>query len=133
MHKQLLYVYQIMKKIVFISLFSVVITLFNCSEMKSELIYLKNLKNNISSTYDLKNITVKMTSNNHLKIILENSRLNKYSPQDKRELAKQIGILALKNVEDNTKIEKGVLIFLDSSNGPISKTSDSTSYNLFTQ
>ena len=74
-----------------------------------------------------------MTTNNHLKIILENSRMNKYSPQDKRELAKQIGILALKNVEDNTKIEKGVLIFLDSSNGPISKTSDSTSYNLFTQ
>ncbi|MGE5944976.1 MAG: hypothetical protein ACM31G_11620 [Flavobacteriales bacterium] len=120
-----------MKKLPLTLFFLFLITLSSCSKEKGEFIYMLNLKNDISKTYNINRVDIKMLNEDAITITLIDSRFNNYSSEKKQKLAKQIGILVTELRGDMIKIKKGELIFTDESNHLIVKTTKSESFNIF--
>lgn len=109
----------------------IMLTLFNCSEAGSDIIYMNRLKNDISETYDINKIDIKLFNGDSIKITLIDSKFKNESWERKQKIAYQIGERALQLKEKMPKLRTGELIFTDETNFSIVKTTTSESFNLF--
>lgn len=119
-----------MKKTTIIFITLIMITLSNCSKNKNEIMYMIELKNHISKTYDIKRVDIKILSDD-IKITLTDSRFNNEDSERKQKLANQIGELTIELRGNMPKLKTGELIFIDQTNFAIVKTNKSESFNLF--
>src|SRR5690606_5851644 len=116
----------------------IMLTLFNCSEAGSDIIYMNRLKNDISETYDINKIDIKLFNGDSIKIILIDSKFKNESWERKQKItnkieerAIQIKERALQHKEKIPKLRTGEFIFTDETNFSIVKTTTSESFNLF--
>lgn len=119
-----------MKKTTLIFTLLTLLIVLNCAKARDNISYMYNLKEFISDNYDTDHIKIDISTNEEnevLKVSIEDSKFNNYTPKKKQKMANEIGNTAL---ELRKKPITGELIFIDESNYGIVKTSKSDSYKI---
>jgi hypothetical protein len=78
--------------------------------MKNNMLLIQELKTTISNSYNVEHLQVnllKQDSSTILKISIDDSKFNNYSPKEKQTIANNIGTMALKHKDDLPQITQG--------------------------
>lgn len=90
--------------------------------------YVRDLQETLASKYEAEEVLVKVL-NKELIVTFKNSPLDDLSPEEKQEIALEIGALALAP-EKKPALEKGKLVFEENTDLGVASVSDRNSYDM---
>ena len=117
-----------MKKFNLLLLAVLAVTFLSCTSLTGKLQLLDTLKENIASKLDTGKIDLELINNEELIVVLKDPKFQEYSPDEKKKLSFEIGIMA-SNLE--LELEKGQVKFVTEINQGLLKTSDAESFEMF--
>lgn len=101
-----------------------------CTEVMGKMAFLGDLQQEIIEKYDTEEIDLHF-KNNVLEVTFKDSKFQGYTESQKQKIAYQIGRMANSMQEDGSKIEAGVVNFVDEDNLILVKSSSADSYQMF--
>lgn len=102
----------------------------SCAEVSGSIQYMKELNEAITEKYDFEDVNLTMDLNS-LTVSLIDERFENYTPDQKKELAIEIGRLARSIKKNQPDLKDAKVTFVDETKvGPV-KMSDSESFPMF--
>ena len=110
--------------------FSMIILLAGCSGLVNNINTMKNLQDTIAKKYGKEEINLNITNGKYLTVSFVNSRYNKSNSYEKQKMACEIGKIVLATLNEDSKIETGVVSFVERKSLGVVKSSKTYNFDM---